>query len=147
MDKTNLRNLKEQLKKHGVRPLKRLGQNFLINEKVADKFIEALQLSKEDIVVEVGSGTGFLTKKLSQRAKMVIAIEKDEKMAEISKENLGNLKNIKFIKGPAAAILPNLILSLTFFIITAPGATPSAAANEFVCFAKFIAPSADSPVV
>jgi len=99
MDKTNLRNLKEQLKKHGVRPLKRLGQNFLINEKVADKFIEALQLSKEDIVVEVGSGTGFLTKKLSQRAKMVIAIEKDEKMAEISKENLGNLKNIKFIKG------------------------------------------------
>jgi len=99
MNGINLENLKKQLKEHGIRPLKRLGQNFLINDKAADKFIEALQLSKEDIVVEVGSGTGFLTKKLSQRAKMVIAIEKDEKMAEISKENLGNLKNIKFIKG------------------------------------------------
>jgi len=99
MNGINLENLKKQLKEHGIRPLKRLGQNFLINDKAADKFIEALQLSKEDIVVEVGSGTGFLTKKLSQRAKMVIAIEKDEKMAEISKENLGDVKNIKFIKG------------------------------------------------
>jgi len=99
MNGINLENLKKQLKEHGIHPLKRLGQNFLINDKAADKFIEALQLSKEDIVVEVGSGTGFLTKKLSQRAKMVIAIEKDEKMAEISKENLGDVKNIKFIKG------------------------------------------------
>jgi len=99
MNGTNLKNLKKQLKERGIRPLKKLGQNFLINEKAADKFIEALQLSKEDVVVEAGSGTGFLTEKLSQRAKTVIAIEKDEKMVEISKENLKNLKNIKFIKG------------------------------------------------
>jgi len=83
--------LKKQLKEHGIRPLKRLGQNFLINDKAADKFIEALQLSKEDIVVEVGSGTGFLTKKLSQRAKMVIAIEKDKKI-------LGTLRILSSLK-------------------------------------------------
>lgn len=91
--------VKNLLKKYKIRPLKRLGQNFLIDKRVLRKIIAAANLSSKDIVLEIGPGTGILTQELAKKAKKVIAVEKDPKMVEILKEITKNLKNIKIVQG------------------------------------------------
>ena len=95
----NLRTVKKLLKKYGIYPLKRLGQNFLIDKNVFQKIIKAASLSKNDVVLEIGSGIGNLTLQLAEKVKKVVAIEKDKRMCEILKEVLRNLdiKNVEVI--------------------------------------------------
>ena len=85
------------LKKYNIYPSRRLGQNFLVNEGVLKKIIKAANLSKEDVVLEVGPGIGNLTLELAKRVKKVIAVEKDRRMCQILKEllegwNIGNVE-------------------------------------------------------
>lgn len=66
------------------RSLKRsLGQNFLKDKGILKKIADFAQIEKGDTVVEVGPGEGTLTGLLLERAKKVIAVEKDEKLAEL----------------------------------------------------------------
>lgn len=67
-------------KLYGVKPSRNRGQNFLIEEKIYKDIIEAASLSKEETVLEVGPGLGFLTLLLSSEAKEVIAVELDKKL-------------------------------------------------------------------
>lgn len=77
-------------------PKKSLGQNFLINPRILDKIVAAAEITKEDIVLEVGPGTGNLTKKLAEKvlgqgsgqAGRVIAVEKDRRLIEFLKSKL-----------------------------------------------------------
>ena len=87
------------LKKQGIRPLKRLGQNFLINKGVLKTIIEAASLSSEDTVLEIGPGTGVLTLALVERAKKIIAVEKDIRMIKVLKETLRDFKNVEIVQG------------------------------------------------
>jgi 16S rRNA (adenine1518-N6/adenine1519-N6)-dimethyltransferase len=91
--------LKKALKDYRIFPIKRLGQNFLIDKKVLRKIVEASEISKKDTVLEVGAGIGNLTLELAKKAKKVIAIEKDKRMIEILKENLKDFKNVEIIEG------------------------------------------------
>lgn len=95
----SVKNVKKLLKNYGIQPSKKMGQNFLIDEKTFDKILEAADLSKNDIVLEIGPGIGNLTAKLSQKAKKVLAIEKDKKMCEILKKELKNqnIENVQII--------------------------------------------------
>ena len=95
MTKKEIKNL---LKKYKISPVKRLGQNFLIDEKVLRKIIEAAELSKNDTVLEVGPGIGNLTLELAKRVKKVIAVEKDSNLVRILKNEL-RTENIKIIQG------------------------------------------------
>jgi len=99
MDLTSLKVIKNLLKKYGAAPLKKFGQNFLIDKSIPRKIIGSADLKPNDIVLEIGPGIGTLTLELAKRAKKVIAIEKDEKMAEILKETLKDFKNVKIIFG------------------------------------------------
>jgi len=94
MNKTHLKNL---LQKHNLRPNKLMGQNFLIDESILKKIIETANLSKDNIVLEVGPGLGILTKELAKKAKQVIAIEKDKEIIEALKKELENYNNIELI--------------------------------------------------
>jgi len=89
-----LEKTKEICKKHNIKPVRSRGQNFLIKESVYDKIIESSNLKKDDTVLEVGPGLGFLTEKLAGKVKKVIAVELDDKLAEVLKCRLGN-QNIK----------------------------------------------------
>ena len=60
------------------RTKKRLGQNFLINGEVIQDIIDYAKITKDDVVVEIGPGVGFVTEQLVKYAKKVIAIELDE---------------------------------------------------------------------
>jgi len=97
MDLTSKKNIQILLKKYQTRPLKKLGQNFLIDKRVVKKMIEAAQLKPKEVVLEIGPGIGTLTMKLSKSVKKVIAVEKDPKMIEILKETLKDFSNIKII--------------------------------------------------
>jgi len=61
---------------------KRFGQNFLKNKNIAGKIVEAASVNENDVVLEVGPGKGRLTEILAQKAKYVIAVEKDKKLAD-----------------------------------------------------------------
>lgn len=77
------------------RTKKRLGQNFLINSDVIDEIIDYANITKDDIVVEIGAGVGFVTEQLVKYAKEVIAIELDEEaIKELEKIDCNNLKII-----------------------------------------------------
>lgn len=97
MDLTSKKDIKDLLKKHSVSPSKGLGQNFLIKRSVFWSIIECSEISNKDTIVEVGPGVGNLTIFLSEKAKKVIAIEKDKKMIEILKETLKERKNVQVL--------------------------------------------------
>ena len=90
---------KNLLKKYNLRPNKRLGQNFLISQEVLEQVIQTANLSKRDVVLEIGPGLGTITQELAKRAKKVVAIEKDKKMVEILKETLKDYRNVEIIQG------------------------------------------------
>ena len=64
-----------------IKPARSKGQNFLINEKIYDEIVKVAAIDSDDIVLEVGPGLGFLTAKLGEKAKKVIAVELDDKLA------------------------------------------------------------------
>ncbi len=85
------------MKKYGITANKSLGQNFLIDEEVVTKIVEKAEISKEDLVIEIGPGLGTLTEKLLERAGKVIAIELDKRMTEILTDRFKLYKNLELI--------------------------------------------------
>ena len=83
--------------KLSITPKKSLGQNFLINSRILDKIAEAAEISKKDTVLEVGPGDGNLTQKLAQKAKKVIAVEKDRRLIDSLKEKFKDT-NVEIIE-------------------------------------------------
>ena len=77
------------------RTKRRLGQNFLINPDVIADIIDFAGITKEDTVLEIGPGVGFVTEQLVKHAKKVIAIELDEEaIKELEKLDCDNLEII-----------------------------------------------------
>lgn len=87
--------IKKLLSLHQAKPSKGLGQNFLINQNVLEKIISASNIETSDIILEVGPGLGILTRALAEKAKRVVAIEKDQTMVEILAETIKEFKNVK----------------------------------------------------
>ncbi len=101
MDLTSKREIRKVLQRYYARPLKKLGQHFLINKGVLAAIMKAAEIKPYESVLEIGPGTGCLTIELSKKAKNVLAIEKDAKMVEILKETLADCKNVKIVHGNA----------------------------------------------
>ncbi|MBR1775509.1 ribosomal RNA small subunit methyltransferase A [bacterium] len=77
------------------RTKKRLGQNFLINGEVISDIIDFAKITKDDTVLEIGPGVGFVTEQLVKQAKKVIAVELDEEaIKELEKLDANNLEII-----------------------------------------------------
>lgn len=75
--------VRQILEKYNLRPHRRLGQNFLIDQNVVDKIIKQSEIKPSDRVLEIGPGLGILTNSLSRAAKKVLAVEIDQKMAKV----------------------------------------------------------------
>ena len=78
---------------------KYLGQHFLKNKKILEEMARSAEVSKQDIVLEVGPGLGSLTEILVERAGKIIAVEKDRDLIPYLQEKFRNQKNIKIIQG------------------------------------------------
>lgn len=84
--------------KYNFKPSHSLDQNFIVDDNTILKVAELLDIKKTDVILEVGPGTGFLTKQILLKAKQVIAIEKDKKMFEILKQEFKEeIENKKLI--------------------------------------------------
>jgi len=77
-----LEHTKRALRDIGLRPSRRLGQNFVVDQSLIDLVLEAGEVGRSDTVLEIGAGIGTLTKAIAGRAGRVVAIEKDEAAAE-----------------------------------------------------------------
>ena len=87
------------LRKHGIRPRKRLGQNFLCDPNILEKIVRIAGVRDTDTVVEIGSGIGVLTALLAARARRVIALEVDRRLVEVLRSELGGLSNVAIVHG------------------------------------------------
>lgn len=89
------------LRRHGLRPRKRLGQNFLRDRSVLAKILRAADLNPGDAVLEVGAGTGVLTSALVERAGFLVAVELDDALYDLLVAEFGNAENVELWHGNA----------------------------------------------
>ncbi|MCR5147208.1 MAG: 16S rRNA (adenine(1518)-N(6)/adenine(1519)-N(6))-dimethyltransferase RsmA [Clostridia bacterium] len=96
-----MQNLEEKtrfiMKKYGISANKSLGQNFLINEDVVNSIVDASNINKDDLVIEIGPGLGTLTERLLENAGKVIAIELDTRMLKILNDRFALYSNFEVI--------------------------------------------------
>ncbi len=78
---------------------RRLGQNFLRDQQVASRIVEAAGLDGEDVVLEPGAGTGVLTRLIRRSAGRVVAVEKDPRLAVSLRENFGKDPAVTIVEG------------------------------------------------
>ncbi len=98
------------MKKYHIKANKNLGQNFLIDEEVIEKIVNASEITKEDCVIEIGPGLGTLTKELLEKAGKVISIELDKKMLTILKDRFALYDNFELINNDVLQVdLKNII--------------------------------------
>jgi 16S rRNA (adenine1518-N6/adenine1519-N6)-dimethyltransferase len=104
-------------------PKKRFGQSFLIDSDLMQKLPSYASVSDSDIVLEIGAGLGFLTRLLAQKCRKVIAVEIDNKLVKILKEQLHDLRNIELIEGDVLKVsIPhfNKVVSTPPYSISSP---------------------------
>jgi 16S rRNA (adenine1518-N6/adenine1519-N6)-dimethyltransferase len=92
-------NARALLRRFDIRPLKRLGQNFLIDPIALDRVIAAADLSGRETVLEVGAGLGALTLRLAPLAQSVIAVEYDHRLLPILEYLVGGYDNVDLVAG------------------------------------------------
>lgn len=87
----------------GIKPLKKFGQNYLIDKNIVRKMIEPMNLADNDLVLEIGPGQGFITEELFKYSNNIIAVEIDTRV-------INNLKN----KFPRLILIQSDILKINF---------------------------------
>lgn len=92
------------LQKTNFRFKKQFGQNFLIDSSVLKNILDYSEINKEDLVLEIGPGIGTLTEALCEKAGFVIAIEIDDHLIPILKDNLSEMKNFSLLHGDALKV-------------------------------------------
>jgi len=90
------------LRRHGVNPAKRLGQNFLIDPNIINKIVDLAGVGSDQRVLEVGAGTGTLTRALAATGASVVAYEIDERLRPVLAEVLGEVENVEVRYADAA---------------------------------------------
>ncbi|MFH1347854.1 MAG: 16S rRNA (adenine(1518)-N(6)/adenine(1519)-N(6))-dimethyltransferase RsmA [Candidatus Margulisiibacteriota bacterium] len=88
---------KELLASYNRFPRKHLGQHFLVDPQVLTRIINAAELTKDDLVLEIGSGLGVVTSEIAPKVYHLIAIEVDKELLKISKDVLKSFQNITFV--------------------------------------------------
>jgi 16S rRNA (adenine1518-N6/adenine1519-N6)-dimethyltransferase len=94
------------LRDYGLKPKKRLGQNFLVEDSFLKRIVEAAGVAPADEVLEIGAGLGSLTRHLASAAGNVTAVEIDEPLFPILKKVLKDFKNVRLIRGDIMEIDP-----------------------------------------
>jgi 16S rRNA (adenine1518-N6/adenine1519-N6)-dimethyltransferase len=97
IDLTNIGVLRHLLYTHHMRPNKSFGQNFLVDRAVLQQIVETAELGPTDQVLEVGAGTGVLTRELARRARRVVAVELEQDMLKLLAKTTSDFTNIELI--------------------------------------------------
>ncbi|QGU93900.1 16S rRNA (adenine(1518)-N(6)/adenine(1519)-N(6))-dimethyltransferase RsmA [Clostridium bovifaecis] len=101
MEKVTTRDV---VRKYNFKFTKSLGQNFLVDDTVLEDIVRGADVSKEDLVIEIGPGVGTLTRELLAKAKKVYAIELDSDLIPILQEELKDFDNFELIHKDALKV-------------------------------------------
>jgi 16S rRNA (adenine1518-N6/adenine1519-N6)-dimethyltransferase len=117
--------IEEIFNRYNLKPKKIFGQNFLIDEEVADELLKTDFDIENRQVLEVGPGLGVLTKRLAEEARKVIAVEIDDRLAQIIRRRLtsSNLEviNQDILQFDLSSLKPGyLIISSLPYSISSP---------------------------
>jgi 16S rRNA (adenine1518-N6/adenine1519-N6)-dimethyltransferase len=94
-----MKSVRQILRENDIKPVKRLGQCFLTDFGVMKKIIDIADIKREETVLEIGSGLGLMTKLAAERAAYVYAVEIDNKLISILKDNIKEYGNVLVIQG------------------------------------------------
>ena len=78
--------LRQLFEERGIRPKNKLGQNFLIDLNLVDLLLRTAELTRDDLAVEIGTGTGSLTARLAEQAGAVLGVEVDPAFHILTRE-------------------------------------------------------------
>ncbi|MEX2160510.1 MAG: 16S rRNA (adenine(1518)-N(6)/adenine(1519)-N(6))-dimethyltransferase RsmA [Anaerolineales bacterium] len=92
-------NVPALLRQYGLRPDKRLGQNFLVDEHHLARIVEAAGVTAGDEVLEIGAGLGSLTLHLAAVAARVVAVELDRGLLPVLGQATAGLQNVELVQG------------------------------------------------
>ena len=90
--------LTRRFREAGIRPRTKFGQNFLIDLNLLHVLFESAAVTRDDVVLEIGTGTGALTALLSQAAGAVVTVEVDSAMFQLAEEELHGLDNVVMLR-------------------------------------------------
>ena len=90
--------LMELFSQHGFHPRTDLGQNFLIDLNLVEYIVREAHLGPDDVVLEVGCGTGGMTAFLAHEAGAVVSVEIDRRMMQLAQEAAGHLPNVTLLE-------------------------------------------------
>lgn len=99
-----VREIQKILRKFGIKLDPMLDQNIMIDDNFLKLIIESANLHEKDVVLEIGAGSGILTRRIAEKAGYVIAIEIDERFKEVLEEELSGFRNVKILIGNALKI-------------------------------------------
>ncbi|WP_300380030.1 16S rRNA (adenine(1518)-N(6)/adenine(1519)-N(6))-dimethyltransferase RsmA [Clostridium sp.] len=118
----------ELVKKYNLKLTKSLGQNFLVDESVPRDIVNGANITKEDLVIEIGPGVGTLTAQILNKAKKVVAIELDDRLIPILNAEIGEREDFILIHKDALKVDYNeifedeesvkLVANLPYYITT-----------------------------
>ena len=97
IDLTDIHVLRDFLYAHRMRPNKSFGQNFLVDRAVLQQVVETAELGQDEQVLEVGAGTGVLTRELARVARRVVAVELEQDMLTLLAKTTQDFTNIEII--------------------------------------------------
>ena len=96
--------IRDALIQAGISPKKALSQNFMVNSHILQKQIEYAAITKDDTVLEIGAGTGVLTKRLAEKAGKIYSIEYDNQLYNYLSRQFENNENVVIIHGDVLKI-------------------------------------------
>lgn len=91
------KNTIEILQKYNFTFQKKFGQNFLIDTRVLERIIAQAEITKDDMVLEIGPGIGTMTQYLCENAREVVAVEIDNSLIPILEDTLSEYNNVTVI--------------------------------------------------
>jgi 16S rRNA (adenine1518-N6/adenine1519-N6)-dimethyltransferase len=95
-------------------PRKRFAQHWLRSDKILNQIVQAAELTPDDRILEIGPGTGILTRQLLPQARSVVSVEIDRDLCQKLVKKLGNIENFILLEGDFLALdLPKLIAPLS----------------------------------
>lgn len=125
--------LTKRFREVGLEPNKRHGQNFLIDYNIIELLARSAKLDEQDVVLEVGTGTGALTSLLTAGAGHVVTVEIDGHLHQLASEELEAANNLTMLHQDALKsknrIHPNVLETLETALNSIPNSRFKLAAN------------------
>ncbi len=103
-------NVRKVLREWDLRPDQSLGQSFLVDPVILGRIAAAADLSSQDVVLEIGAGTGALTRHLAEEAGHVVALELDQRLVQVLQDELAEQDNITVVQGDVLALDPVFLI-------------------------------------